>query len=120
MATLLVSLPLSAQRPGPPLPLGNHSNNSISLWPPTQTPMQLADELTRNALARARIAVLGALSEARLSMDALHALAAAGLTPGAILALSQTVAFVSYQLRLVALLRALGLSTADAVVVFVI
>ena len=38
----------------------------------------------------------------------LDALAAAGLTPGAILALSQTVAFVSYQLRLVALLRALG------------
>ncbi len=38
----------------------------------------------------------------------LDALASAGLTPAAILALSQTVAFVSYQLRLVALLRALG------------
>ncbi len=40
--------------------------------------------------------------------DDLAALKAAGLTPGAILALSQTVAFVSYQLRLVAGFRAIG------------
>ena len=38
----------------------------------------------------------------------LEKLKAAGLTPGAILALSQTIAFVSYQLRLIAGFRALG------------
>jgi uncharacterized protein YciW len=38
----------------------------------------------------------------------LKKLKAAGLTPGAILALSQTIAFVSYQLRLIAGFRAIG------------
>ncbi|MEJ7838455.1 MAG: hypothetical protein WKF81_06535 [Thermomicrobiales bacterium] len=38
----------------------------------------------------------------------IDALTSSGLTPGAILSLSQVIAFVSYQLRFVAVLRAVG------------
>jgi CMD domain protein len=45
-------------------------------------------------------------SEAR--PDDLHALKSAGLSPAGIVSLSQTIAFVNYQLRLIAGLRAFG------------
>lgn len=44
----------------------------------------------------------------------LAALKAAGFSPAGILALSQTIAFVSYQIRLIAALRALGEPATDA------
>jgi uncharacterized protein YciW len=58
--------------------------------------------------AALRHADLLTTAPADASAEDLQALKAAGLTPGAILALSQTIAFVSYQLRLIAGFRALG------------
>lgn len=69
-----------------------------------------ADAWTGDSLrdAALRRADLVTLRPADTTAADLAALAAAGLSPAGILALSQAIAFVSYQLRLVAGLRALG------------
>lgn len=58
--------------------------------------------------AAIRHADLLTTSPSAATADDLQQLKTAGFTPAGILALSQTIAFVSYQLRLIAGLRALG------------
>lgn len=58
--------------------------------------------------AAMRHADLGTTSPSAATAADLQRLQDAGFTPAGIVALSQTIAFVSYQLRLIAALRALG------------